>query len=85
LTAKIFVTPASSSHRHDGYGGSGRYAPSSLALGAGAEMLKPLAIAVTGGILISMVLSLIITPAIQYCMAPDKEAMVDANAPVAVQ
>ncbi len=40
--------------------------PLSLALGAGAQMLQPLAIAVIGGILISMVLSLIITPAIHY-------------------
>jgi multidrug efflux pump subunit AcrB len=40
--------------------------PLSLALGAGSQMLQPLAIAVIGGILISMVLSLIITPAIQY-------------------
>lgn len=38
--------------------------PLALALGAGAQMLQPLAIAVIGGILISMVLSLIITPAI---------------------
>ena len=34
--------------------------------GAGSQMLQPLAIAVIGGILISMVLSLIITPAIQF-------------------
>ncbi len=40
--------------------------PLSLALGAGSQMLQPLAIAVIGGILISMVLSLIITPAIQF-------------------
>ncbi len=40
--------------------------PLALALGAGSQMLQPLAIAVIGGILISMVLSLIITPAIQY-------------------
>ncbi len=59
--------------------------PLSLALGAGAEMLKPLAIAVIGGILISMVLSLIITPAIEYYMTPDKEAVVETSAPVAVQ
>ena len=39
--------------------------PLSLALGAGSQMLQPLAIAVIGGILISMVLSLIITPAIR--------------------
>jgi Cu/Ag efflux pump CusA len=39
--------------------------PLALALGAGSQMLQPLAIAVIGGILISMLLSLIITPAIQ--------------------
>jgi len=59
--------------------------PLSLALGAGAEMLKPLAIAVIGGILISMVLSLIITPAIEYYMTPDKEAAVTAAMPVEVR
>jgi multidrug efflux pump subunit AcrB len=40
--------------------------PLALGLGAGSEMLKPLAIAVIGGILISMVLSLIVTPAVFY-------------------
>jgi multidrug efflux pump subunit AcrB len=40
--------------------------PLSLGLGAGSQMLQPLAIAVIGGILISMILSLIITPAIQF-------------------
>jgi multidrug efflux pump subunit AcrB len=40
--------------------------PLALALGAGSQMLQPLAIAVIGGILISMVLSLVVTPAIQY-------------------
>ena len=40
--------------------------PLALALGAGSQMLQPLAIAVIGGILISMILSLIITPAIQF-------------------
>src|SRR6266850_4343821 len=40
--------------------------PLALALGAGSQMLQPLAIAVIGGILISMVLSLIIKPAIQF-------------------
>ncbi|HEY4047649.1 MAG TPA: efflux RND transporter permease subunit [Acidobacteriaceae bacterium] len=42
--------------------------PLALALGAGSEMLQPLAIAVIGGILISMVLSLVITPAVYYYM-----------------
>jgi CzcA family heavy metal efflux pump len=36
--------------------------PLALAIGAGSQMLQPLAIAVVGGILISMILSLIITP-----------------------
>ncbi len=40
--------------------------PLALAWGAGSQMLQPLAIAVIGGILISMVLSLIITPAVHY-------------------
>ncbi|HEV2382736.1 MAG TPA: efflux RND transporter permease subunit [Terriglobia bacterium] len=40
--------------------------PLALALGAGSQMLQPLAIAVIGGITISMVLSLIITPAMQF-------------------
>ncbi len=40
--------------------------PLALAIGAGSQMLQPLAIAVIGGILVSMVLSLIITPAIHY-------------------
>jgi multidrug efflux pump subunit AcrB len=38
--------------------------PLALALGAGSQMLQPLPIAVIGGILISMVLSLVITPAV---------------------
>ncbi len=40
--------------------------PLALAIGAGSQMLQPLAIAVIGGITISMVLSLIITPAVHY-------------------
>jgi multidrug efflux pump subunit AcrB len=40
--------------------------PLALAWGAGSQMLQPLAIAVIGGILISMVLSLIITPAMHF-------------------
>ncbi|HYL92461.1 MAG TPA: efflux RND transporter permease subunit [Alphaproteobacteria bacterium] len=36
--------------------------PLAFALGAGSQMLQPLAIAVIGGILVSMVLSLIVTP-----------------------
>ncbi|HET9281584.1 MAG TPA: efflux RND transporter permease subunit [Candidatus Angelobacter sp.] len=40
--------------------------PLAFALGAGSEMLQPLAIAVIGGILVSMVLSLIVTPAVYF-------------------
>jgi CzcA family heavy metal efflux pump len=40
--------------------------PLSLAIGAGSQMLQPLAIAVIGGILASMVLSLLVTPAVNY-------------------
>jgi len=40
--------------------------PLAFALGAGSQMLQPLAIAVIGGLLISMVLSLIVTPVIFF-------------------
>jgi CzcA family heavy metal efflux pump len=46
--------------------------PLAFALGAGAQMLQPLAIAVIGGILISMVLSLIITPAVHYYLSHEE-------------
>jgi CzcA family heavy metal efflux pump len=49
--------------------------PLALALGAGSQMLQPLAIAVIGGIVASMVLSLVITPAVHYYLA-DKGARV---------
>jgi CzcA family heavy metal efflux pump len=48
--------------------------PLAFALGAGSQMLQPLAIAVIGGILISMVLSLIITPAVHFYLSHDKNA-----------
>ena len=40
--------------------------PLAFALGAGSQMLQPLAISVIGGLLISMVLSLAVTPVIYY-------------------
>ncbi len=43
--------------------------PLALAWGAGSQMLQPLAIAVIGGILASMVLSLVITPTVHYFLA----------------
>jgi multidrug efflux pump subunit AcrB len=48
--------------------------PLALAIGAGSQMLQPLAVAVIGGIFISMVLSLIITPAIQYYLTKNRVA-----------
>jgi multidrug efflux pump subunit AcrB len=46
--------------------------PLALGWGAGSQMLQPLAIAVIGGILASMVLSLVITPAVHYFLAARK-------------
>ncbi len=43
--------------------------PLSLAIGAGSQMLQPLAIAVIGGLLASMVLSLIVTPTVYYFLS----------------
>ena len=49
--------------------------PLAFALGAGSQMLQPLAIAVIGGVLISMVLSLIITPAVYFYLGPKHEGI----------
>jgi CzcA family heavy metal efflux pump len=43
--------------------------PLALAWGAGSQMLQPLAIAVIGGILASMLLSLVVTPAVHFYLA----------------
>jgi len=48
--------------------------PLAFAIGQGSQMLQPLAIAVVGGLLSSMVLSLIFTPAIHYYLQRDKIA-----------
>ncbi len=42
--------------------------PLALGIGSGSQMLQPLAIAVIGGLLIAMVLSLFVTPTIYYYM-----------------
>jgi multidrug efflux pump subunit AcrB len=42
--------------------------PLAFALGSGSQMLQPLAIAVIGGLVISMILSLIVTPVIYYLL-----------------
>jgi CzcA family heavy metal efflux pump len=47
--------------------------PLAFAIGAGSQMLQPLAIAVIGGILVSMVLSLIITPAVHFYLSRHQE------------
>ena len=42
--------------------------PLAFALGAGSQMLQPLAIAVIGGLAISMVLSLVVTPLVYFLL-----------------
>ena len=48
--------------------------PLAFGLGAGSEMLKPLAIAVIGGLVSSMVLSLVFTPTIHYYLGRHTKA-----------
>lgn len=48
--------------------------PLAFALGAGSQMLQPLAIAVIGGLVLSMVLSLIVTPVIYYLLTARRHA-----------
>jgi multidrug efflux pump subunit AcrB len=54
--------------------------PLAFAIGAGSQMLQPLAIAVIGGVLISMVLSLIITPAVHFYLSGNSEPSHSAQA-----
>ena len=63
--------------------------PLALAFGAGSQMLQPLAIGVIGGILISMILSLVITPAVHFYLTRSDAAtlppqMADAGQPAPV-
>jgi len=53
--------------------------PLAFAIGAGSQMLQPLAIAVIGGVLISMVLSLIITPAVHFFLSGKRELSAAAS------
>ncbi|MES2390717.1 MAG: efflux RND transporter permease subunit [Acidobacteriota bacterium] len=48
--------------------------PLAFAFGAGSQMLQPLAIAVIGGLLLSMVLSLVVTPVVYYRMTRPRVA-----------
>jgi multidrug efflux pump subunit AcrB len=49
--------------------------PLAFALGAGSQMLQPLAIAVIGGLLVSIVLSLLVTPVIYYMMTRNRHEL----------
>ena len=51
--------------------------PLAFALGAGSQMLQPLAIAVIGGLCISMVLSLLITPLVYYLLTRNRHEDVE--------
>jgi multidrug efflux pump subunit AcrB len=64
--------------------------PLAFALGAGSQMLQPLAIAVIGGLIISVVLSLIVTPALYYFLtkghhedAPARKGLTERTAEIA--
>ncbi len=48
--------------------------PLAFAIGAGSQILQPLAIAVIGGIVISMVLSLLVTPTVLYVLSKHSPA-----------
>ncbi len=54
--------------------------PLALALGAGSQMLQPLAIAVIGGLSISIVLSLVVTPVVYYHLTRRRDASVPRQA-----
>ena len=51
--------------------------PLAFALGSGSQMLQPLAIAVIGGLVISMVLSLIVTPVVYYLLTRHSSTRVE--------
>ncbi len=51
--------------------------PLAFALGAGSQMLQPLAIAVIGGLAISMVLSLVVTPVVYFLLTRNREAQAE--------
>jgi CzcA family heavy metal efflux pump len=54
--------------------------PLAFALGAGSQMLQPLAIAVIGGLLISMLLSLIVTPAVYFLLTRNRVQTAESEA-----
>ena len=54
--------------------------PLAFALGAGSQMLQPLAISVIGGLCISMVLSLVVTPLVYYLLTRRRETAAEEMA-----
>ena len=54
--------------------------PLAFALGSGSQMLQPLAIAVIGGLLLSMALSLIVTPIVYYVLTRNRHQEVQVAA-----
>ncbi len=54
--------------------------PLAFALGAGSQMLQPLAIAVIGGLSISMVLSLVITPLVYFLLTRERRSEANETA-----
>ncbi len=54
--------------------------PLAFALGAGSQMLQPLAIAVIGGLCISMVLSLVVTPLVYYLLTRNRATQAENSA-----
>jgi multidrug efflux pump subunit AcrB len=54
--------------------------PLAFAIGAGSQMLQPLAISVIGGLCVSMVLSLVITPLVYYLLTRRRDHVTTGNA-----
>jgi multidrug efflux pump subunit AcrB len=54
--------------------------PLAFALGAGSQMLQPLAIAVIGGLGVSMVLSLVVTPVVYFLLTRDRATRAEESA-----
>jgi CzcA family heavy metal efflux pump len=54
--------------------------PLAFAFGAGSQMLQPLAIAVIGGLTLSMLLSLVVTPIIYYLLTRNDKGYAEAHA-----
>ncbi|MFP5208530.1 MAG: efflux RND transporter permease subunit [Acidobacteriota bacterium] len=51
--------------------------PLAFAIGSGSEMLQPLAIAVIGGLTVSMVLSLVVTPVVYFLLTRNRQTQAE--------